>query len=76
MKIIAFILLTVIGLMFAWAISACSEYEIGPSCHLGHLCTTDGDCEDEEAYFLDLDELRQGEEEIINLRMLEEETTK
>ena len=36
-------------------------------CHPGqHTCTTDAECEDEEALFLDMDE-RGSEEEVIDL---------
>jgi hypothetical protein len=38
------------------------------SCHPGqHTCKTDAECEEEEAYFLDLDELHQSDAEILDL---------
>lgn len=43
------------------------DYEIGPPCHPEqHTCTTDASCEEEEAYFLDLDELHQSDNESLN----------
>lgn len=36
-------------------------------CHPGqHTCMTDASCEEEEAYFLDLDELHQSDNESLN----------
>lgn len=49
----------VVGMFFAvvWlSVSGCA----GVSCHPGqHVCQTDAECEDEEAYLLDMDEGRQ-----------------
>ena len=57
------IVLVLIGL---WIALACTGHcEV--SCHPNqHTCMTDASCEDEEAYFLDLDELHQSDGEAIN----------
>ena len=59
------VVLVLIGL---WIALACTGHCEVP-CHPGqHTCTTDASCEEEEAYFLDLDELRASDNEVILLK--------
>ena len=65
-NVLSFLLAIILLLMFVFATAGYSGYELGPPCHGDrHVCETDSECEDEEAYFLDLDELAQSSGESL-----------
>jgi hypothetical protein len=60
------VIIVIIGIWIALACKGYCDYEISPQCHVGqHTCNTDAECEEEEAYFLDLDELHQSDNESL-----------
>lgn len=61
------------ALVLVFALPSYGGYELEPPCHPDHECRTDSECAEEEAYFLDRDEWRQSESEVINLMELEKE---
>jgi len=74
-KVIAAIVIAWLILMVL-AFNSQAGYELGPECHPGqHICSTDSECEDEEAFLLDQDELHQSDDEIEGLKALDNTLT-
>jgi len=72
MRIAIAAIVIAIWIWVALAATGHAGYEIGPPCHPDkHVCKTDSECEDEEAYFLDLDELHQSDDELAALQALD-----
>ena len=59
------VILILIGLWIALASTGHCEVPCHPR---QHTCNTDQECEEEEAYFLDLDELHATDNEVILLK--------
>jgi len=58
-----------------WLFVLVSNVHCMDHCHPGqHTCQTDRECADEEAYFLDMDELHQSDDEEIDLSNMSYDT--